>query len=73
MVKIKAAKGTFEVVHLAASASSASKKYSNAVAGHWHMREDIPEEFRDIVVEDARNVEKAIGKCNLVRPISDGI
>lgn len=56
----------FEVVHLAASASSAGKKYSDAVAGRWHMKEDIPEDFRDIVVEDASNVGKAIGKCNLI-------
>jgi len=56
----------FEVVYLAASASSAGKKYSDAVAGRWHMRENIPEEFRDIVVEDAGIVEKAVGKCNLI-------
>jgi len=56
----------FEVVYLAASPSSAGKKYCDAVAGRWHMREDIPENFKDIVVEDANNVEKAIGKCKLV-------
>jgi aspartate-semialdehyde dehydrogenase len=56
----------FEVAHLAASASSAGKKYSDAVAGRWHMRENIPKELRDIVVEDASNLEKAIGKCELV-------
>jgi aspartate-semialdehyde dehydrogenase len=56
----------FEVVHLAASANSAGKKYSDAVAGRWHMKEDIPEEFRNIVVEDASNIEKAIGKCNII-------
>jgi aspartate-semialdehyde dehydrogenase len=56
----------FEVVHLAASANSAGKKYSDAVAGRWHMAQDIPEEFRNIVVEDASNIEKAIGKCNIL-------
>lgn len=56
----------FEVVHLAASANSAGKKYSDAVAGRWHMKEDIPEEFRNIVVEDAGNIEKAVGKCNII-------
>src|SRR4030042_5609247 len=30
------------------------------------MREDIPENFKHIVVEDASIVEKAIGKCKLV-------
>jgi aspartate-semialdehyde dehydrogenase len=56
----------FEVVHLAASANSAGKKYSEAVAGRWHMREDIPEEVRDIVVEDASNIGKATGKCSII-------
>ena len=44
----------FEVAYLAASPTSAGKKYSEAVAGRWHMREDIPEKVRDIVVEDAQ-------------------
>ncbi len=56
----------FEVVHLAASASSAGKRYSDAVAGRWHMKENIPKELGDVIVEDASNVEKAIGKCELV-------
>ncbi len=56
----------FELVHLAASATSAGKKYSDAVAGRWHVKGEIPHEFRDVVVEDASNIEKAIGKCDLV-------
>ncbi len=56
----------FEVVYLAASPNSAGKKYADAVAGRWHMKEDIPDEFRDVVVEDAGNVSKAIGKCRLI-------
>jgi len=56
----------FEVVHVAASATSAGKKYIDAVAGRWHMREDIPEAVRNLVVEDASNVQKAADKCNLV-------
>jgi len=56
----------FEVAYLAASPNSAGKKYTDAVAGRWHMKEGIPDEFRDIVVEDASNVSKAIGKCRLV-------
>jgi aspartate-semialdehyde dehydrogenase len=56
----------FEVVYLAASPNSAGKKYADAVAGRWHMREDIPAEYRNIVVEDASNVAKAVGKCRLV-------
>jgi aspartate-semialdehyde dehydrogenase len=56
----------FEVVYLAASPNSAGKKYADAVAGRWHMKEDIPEAYRDIVVEDASNVSKAVGKCRLI-------
>jgi aspartate-semialdehyde dehydrogenase len=56
----------FEVAHLAASPRSAGKKYADAVAGRWHMAEDIPEAFREIVVEDASIVSGAAGKCRLV-------
>ena len=56
----------FEVVYLAASPNSAGKKYADAVAGRWHMNEDIPAAYRDIVVEDASNVSKAAGKCRLI-------
>ena len=56
----------FEVTYLAASPNSSGKKYADAVAGRWHMKEDIPDEFRDVVVEDAGNVSKAVGKCRLV-------
>ena len=56
----------FEVVYLAASPNSAGKKYREAVVGRWHMKTDIPEKFRDIIVEDASLVEKAAGKCSLI-------
>jgi aspartate-semialdehyde dehydrogenase len=56
----------FEVVYLAASPNSAGKKYSDAVAGRWHMKTGIPEKFKDIVVEDASLVDKAAGKCSLI-------
>jgi aspartate-semialdehyde dehydrogenase len=56
----------FEVVYLAASPNSAGKKYADAVAGRWHMNEAIPAPYRDILVEDASDVSKAIGKCRLV-------
>jgi aspartate-semialdehyde dehydrogenase len=56
----------FDVVYLAASPNSAGKSYAEAVAGRWHMKDDIPGEFRDIIVEDAGNVSKAAGKCRLV-------
>ena len=56
----------FDVAYLAASPNSAGKKYVDAVAGRWHMEDDIPAEFRDIVVEDASQVAKAAGRCKLV-------
>jgi aspartate-semialdehyde dehydrogenase len=56
----------FEVTYLAASPNSAGKKYSEAVAGRWHMRSDIPQNFKNIIVEDAGLVDKAVGKCDLI-------
>jgi aspartate-semialdehyde dehydrogenase len=56
----------FEVVYLAASPNSAGKKYAEAVAGRWHMAENLPEAYKDIVVEDASNVAKAAGKCRII-------
>jgi aspartate-semialdehyde dehydrogenase len=56
----------FDVVYLGASPASAGKKYRDAVAGRWHMRQDIPQQFADIVVHDAGVVSNAVGKCSLI-------
>ncbi len=56
----------FEVAYLAASPNSAGKRYADAVAGRWHMSEDIPPAYRDTVVEDASAVHKALGKCRII-------
>ena len=56
----------FEVTYLAASPRSAGKTYAEAVAGRWHMTTDIPEAVRDLIVEDASQVEKAAGKCRIM-------
>jgi aspartate-semialdehyde dehydrogenase len=56
----------FEVVYLAASPNSAGKKYADAVTGRWHMDVDIPEVYRNVVVEDASNVVKVVGKCRII-------
>jgi len=56
----------FEIAYLAASPASAGKKYCEAVAGRWHLPEDIPEAVSQIVVENAGDVSKAVGKCRLV-------
>ena len=56
----------FEVTYLAASPNSAGKKYVDAVKGRWQMNTAIPAGLRDLVVEDANIVSKAIGKCDFV-------
>jgi aspartate-semialdehyde dehydrogenase len=56
----------FEVTYVAASPRSAGKKYSEAVAGRWQMRTDIPEAVRDLVVGDANVVAQAVGQCEVV-------
>ena len=43
----------FNVVCLAASASSAGKKYGDAVK-RWHMTEPLPEKFKNMVVKIGR-------------------
>lgn len=56
----------FEIAYLAASPASAGKKYGEAVAGRWHMPEEIPEAVGQMVVENAGDVASAVGKCCLV-------
>jgi aspartate-semialdehyde dehydrogenase len=56
----------FEIAYLAASPASAGKKYSEAVAGRWHLPLDLPEAVRNMEVQDVSNVSQAAGKCDLV-------
>ena len=56
----------FDVTYLAASESSAGKTYSQAVQNRWHMSCEIPSYAKDLMVEDAGNVDKAMGKCSVV-------
>ena len=56
----------FEVTYVAASPRSAGKRYSEAVSGRWHMRTSIPEKVQQLTVEDASNIEEALGKCGFV-------
>ena len=49
----------FNVAALAASPSSAGKKYRDAVAGRWAMPSPVPEKFADMTVLDA---EADLGK-----------
>lgn len=56
----------FEMCYAAASPNSAGKKYSDAVAGRWHMATDIPAGVGGLIVEDANKVANAVGKCDFV-------
>jgi aspartate-semialdehyde dehydrogenase len=55
----------FEMEYMCASERSAGKTYAEAVEGRWHMQTDIPEEVRDIVIEDITKIDKAKG-CDFV-------
>jgi len=56
----------FDVTFVAASPSSAGKKYSEAVKGRWHMNTPLSAEVANLDVFDANLVENAIGKCDFV-------
>lgn len=48
----------FEITALAASASSAGRKYKDAVEGRWKMKGDIPASVADMVVLNAADIDK---------------
>ncbi|MEK7471555.1 MAG: aspartate-semialdehyde dehydrogenase [Patescibacteria group bacterium] len=56
----------FEVTYLAASLNSAGKKYAESVSGRWQMNSPIPENIKNIMVEDVLDIEKAKNKCIFV-------
>ncbi len=57
----------FKVVALAASPSSAGKKYRDAVANRWAMTSPIPEKFADMIVLDAKaDLEKIASMVDFV-------
>ena len=57
----------FKVVALAASPSSAGKKYRDAVANRWAMTSPIPEKFADMIVLDAEaDLEKIASMVDFV-------
>ncbi|MBN1868117.1 aspartate-semialdehyde dehydrogenase [Candidatus Sumerlaeota bacterium] len=56
----------FEVAYVAASPRSAGRKYADAVAGRWHMEEDMPEAVADLVVGDASDIARAKKECRFV-------
>ena len=57
----------FNVVALAASPSSAGKKYRDAIGTRWAMTSPIPDKFADMVVLDAEaDLEKIAGMVDFV-------
>ena len=57
----------FNVAALAASPSSAGKKYADAVAGRWAMTSPIPAKFADMTVLDAEaDLDKIAGMVDFV-------
>ena len=56
----------FEINYVAASPSSSGQKFEDAVSGRWHMKTQIPDNVRDLIVGDANQVSRAIGQCDIV-------
>ncbi len=56
----------FEVTYVAASPRSAGKPYCEAVKNRWLIGAEIPAGVANLIVEDANDEKKAIGKCQFV-------
>ena len=57
----------FELVAVAASASSAGKRYEDAVAGRWAMTSEIPAKAKELIVLDAEaDAEKLAAQVDFV-------
>ncbi|WP_010267886.1 aspartate-semialdehyde dehydrogenase [Paenibacillus senegalensis] len=56
----------FEVTSIAASSSSAGKTYEEAVQNRWKLSESIPQAVRQIVVQNAADVEKVASEVDFV-------
>lgn len=56
----------FQVTSIAASANSAGKTYEEAVQGRWKLPGPIPEEVKNIVVQDAAQVDKVAGEVDFI-------
>ena len=56
----------FEVTALAASARSAGKTYEEALAGRWKMTTPLPEEYKNMPVLDASDIEKVASLVDFV-------
>jgi aspartate-semialdehyde dehydrogenase len=56
----------YEVSLLAASQSSAGKRYADAVAGRWALKKPIPASVAGLVVGDASDVKRISGEVDFV-------
>lgn len=56
----------FQVTSIAASANSAGKTYEEAVQGRWKLAGPIPEEVKNIVVQDAAQVDKVAEEVDFI-------
>lgn len=56
----------FKITCLAASPRSAGKTYEDAVKNRWAMKSPIPENLKDIVIDDASDVEKVTKKVDFM-------
>jgi aspartate-semialdehyde dehydrogenase len=56
----------FDVTLVAASAASAGRRYADAVAGRWAMRERMPPGVADLVVRDASEVDALAAAVDFV-------
>lgn len=50
----------FEVTHVSASSRSAGKTYQEAVEGRWQMNEEIPENIKNLLVDDVQNINSEV-------------
>ena len=48
----------FDVIKLAASARSAGKSYEAALDGRWKLEEQMPAQFKDMIVANAADVDE---------------
>ena len=56
----------FEVTYVAASPRSAGKPYKDAVKNRWLIGAEIPSGVENLIVEDANDETKALGKCKFL-------
>lgn len=56
----------FQVTAIAASAGSAGKTYEEAVRNRWKLDGSIPEDVRNIIVQDASKVEEVAANVDFI-------